>query len=179
MTDSPTASSPIADTPVDSRLTVRVLQVWKKLAVTGLPRRSQINPKAFEPDWSNCFMIDLDPDVSKSRFAYIGNSLSKLAPAKTERQFFSECPEGTLRNLLASHIQRVVEKKEPTNSAGSAQHGGTVFLYRTALLPLSEIGDQVDGILAAFIYREVSVQNDFPIAEIMPEYGRPKLSVVR
>jgi hypothetical protein len=179
MTDSPISNSPIADTPIDSRLTVRVLKVWKKLSGDGLPRRSQIDPKQFEPDWSNCFMIDLDPELSKSRFSYVGNSLSTLAPAKGERQFLSECPEGTLRSLLAPHIQRVVEKREPTSSAGSAQHGGSVILYRTALLPLSEIGYQVDGILAAFIYREVSVQNEFPIAEITPEYGRPKLSVVR
>ncbi len=179
MTDTPTADTPIADTPIDSRLTVRVFEVWKKLAAHGLPRRSQINPKEFEPDWSNCFMIDLDPELSKSRFSYVGNSLSDLAPASTERQFLSECPEGTLHTLLAPHIQRVVERKEPSHSAGSAQHGEAFILYRTVLLPLSEIGDQVDGLLAAFIYREVSVQNELPIAEIIPEIRRTKLSVVR
>ena len=179
MTDRPPASFPIADAPIDSRLTVRVLEVWKKLAADGLPRRSQIDPKEFEPDWSNCFMIDLDPELSKSRFSYIGDSLSRFAPAKTERQYLSDCPEGTLRALLAPRIERVVEKREPTNSAGSAQHGGSVILYRTALLPLSETGDQVDGILAAFIYREVSVENEFPVTEVTPEYGRPKLSIVR
>ena len=89
MTDTPIADTPITDTPIDSRLTVRVFEVWKKLAADGLPRRSQIDPKEFEPDWSNCFMIDLDPELSKSRFSYVGNSLSDLAPASTERQFLS------------------------------------------------------------------------------------------
>jgi hypothetical protein len=46
-------------------------------------------------------------------------------------------------------------------------------------LPLSETGNRVDGILAAFIHREVSVKNEIPVDEIMPDYGRPKLSVVR
>ena len=124
-------------------------------------------------------MIDLDPELSKSRFSYVGNSLSDLAPASPQRQYLSECPEGTLRTLLSPHIQRVIEEKEPSHSAGSAQHGETFILYRMVLLPLSEIGDQVDGLLAAFIYREVSVQNELPIDEVIPETGRPKLSVVR
>lgn len=169
----------MSEISLDSRLTVRVLQVWKKLAGAGLPRRSQIDPRDLEPDWSNCLMIDLDPAISQSRFSYIGKALQDLTSVTFERRSLSEYHGGIFLKLLAPHIPRVIEKKIPVHFAGSAQHNDKDILYRTVLLPLSEIGDQVDGILAGIIYREISVQKDPPVAERLVEHRHGRLSVVK
>jgi len=150
---------------LDSRLTVRVLQVWKELATAGLAKRSQIDPRDFGPDWSNCFVIDLDPIVPQSRFSYVGNALRDLIPVTFEGKTFSELHKETLLKLLNPHILRVMTDKMPVKFAGSAAHDNKDILYRTVLMPLSEIGDQVDGLVAATSYREISVQKELPAAE--------------
>jgi hypothetical protein len=155
----------MTESPLDRRLTVRVQTAWKKNAGTGFPRRAQIDPRDFGTDWSHCLMIDLDPVTSRSRFAHVGSALRDPTWPTFDRQSVSECLEGTLLELLARHIPRVVAKRKPVSFAGSAQHDDSEILYRTILLPLSETEDQVDGILAAIAYREVSVDEELRNSE--------------
>ena len=155
----------MTDTPLDRRLTVRVQTVWKKVTGAGFPRRAQIDPRDFGTDWSHCLMIDLDPVTSRSRFAHVGSALRDPTWPTFDRQSVSECLEGSLLELIARHIPRVVAKKKAINFAGSAQHDENEILYRTILLPLSETADRVDGILAAIAYREVSVDEELRSSE--------------
>lgn len=153
------------ESQLDSRLTVRVLRVWKELAAAGLPKRSQVDPRDFGADWSNCVMIALNPIVAKSRFSYVGSGLQTFISVPYKRKTFAKLQEETLLKLLNQHIPQVVADKMPLKFADSAQHNGKSILYRTVLLPLSEIGKQVDGILAGLTYREVSVEKQLPAAE--------------
>jgi hypothetical protein len=82
-----------------------------------------------------------------------------------DRQSVSECLEGSLLELVTRHIARVTEKKKPISYGGSACHEDGDILYRTILLPLSEAGDKIDGVLAAVAYREVTVAHEIPLAE--------------
>jgi hypothetical protein len=149
----------------ERRLTTRVHAVWKKIAGGGYPRRSQIDPRDFGTDWSNCMMIDLDQVTARSRFAYLGNALRDPTWPTFDRQAISECLDGTLLELVTRHIQRVTVKKQPVSFGGSARHDESEILYRTVLLPLSEHGDRIDGILAAIAYREVTVAEELPLTE--------------
>ena len=155
----------MTESPIDRRLTVRVQTVWKKIAGTGFPRRAQIDPRDFGSDWSHCLMIDLDPVTSHSRFAHVGSALRDPTWPTFDRQSVSECLEGTLLELIARHIPRVVAKGKAINFAGSAQHDESEILYRTILLPLSETQDKVDGILAAIAYREVTIDEELRSSE--------------
>ncbi len=156
----------------ERRLTTRVHTVWKKIAGGGYPRRSQIDPREFGNDWSNCMMIDLDQVTARSRFAYLGNSLRDPTWPTFDRQPISECLQGTLLELVTRHIQRVTVKKSPISFGGSARHDESEILYRTVLLPLSENGERIDGILAAIAYREITVAEEVPLAEgLMADHG--------
>ena len=139
--------------------------MWKKIAGGAFPRRSQIDPRDFGNDWSNCLMIDLDQVTHRSRFAYLGNSLRDPTWPTFDRQAISECLEGTLLELVTRHIQRVTVKKSPVSFGGSARHDESEILYRTILLPLSENGDRIDGILAAIAYREITVAEELPLVD--------------
>ncbi len=149
----------------ERRLTTRVHAVWKKIAGSGYPRRSQIDPRDFGNDWPNCMMVDLDQVTARSRFAYLGNALRDPTWPTFDRQPISECLEGTLLELVTRHIPRVAVKKSPVSFGGSARHDEGEILYRTVLLPLSENGERIDGVLAAIAYREVTVAEEVPLTE--------------
>jgi hypothetical protein len=148
----------------ERRLTSRVLTVWKRLAGEGFPKRSQLDPREFGVDWANCMMIDIDRVPAKSRFSYVGNALRDPTWPTFDRQCVSECLEGTLLELVTRHIKRVADRKKPVSFGGPGVHDDGDILYRTILLPLSEDGVHVDGILAAVAYREVTVGEEIPLS---------------
>jgi hypothetical protein len=141
----------------ERRLTARVHAVWKKLAGSGLPRRSQIDSADFGLDWANCLMIDVDQMPQRSRFSYVGIALRDPTWPTFDRQSISECLEGSLLELVTRHIPRVAVTRNPVSFGGTAVHDETSILYRTVLLPLSETGERVDGVLGAIAFREVSL----------------------
>ena len=154
--------------PQERRLTTRVLTIWKKIAGKGFPKRSQVDPRDFGSDWANCVMIDIDKIPGNSRFSHVGNGLRDATWPTFDRQCVSECLEGSLLELVTRHIGRVAEKKKPVSFGGSASHEEGDILYRTILLPLSEAGNKIDGILAAVAYREVSIADEIPLADNLP-----------
>jgi len=141
----------------ERRLTARVHAVWKKIAGTGLPRRSQIDPADFSLDWPNCLMIDVDQVPLRSRFSFVGVALRDPSWPTFDRQSIAECLDGSLLELVTRHIARVAVTRNPISFGGTAVHDETSILYRTVLLPLSETGDRVDGVLGAIGFREVSL----------------------
>lgn len=157
---------------LERRLTSRVLTVWKKIAGDRFPKRSQLDPIAFGADWANCLIIDIDDVVSRSRFAHVGSALRDPTWPTFDRQCISECLEGTLLNLVTRRIPKVLETNKPANFGGSATHDESDILYRTILLPLSETGKKIDGILAAVGYREISVAPETSLRDFSVEsYG--------
>src|SRR5215471_945891 len=158
----------------ERRLTTRVHTVWKRIAGASLPRRSQIDPTEFGVDWANCLMIDLDQVPARSRFAYVGNALRDPTWPTFDRQCVSDCLEGSLLELVTRHIPRVAVTKKPISFAGSAMHDDAQILYRTVLLPLSENGERIDGLLGAIAYREVTANEEIPLSEAAPEKQMPQ-----
>jgi hypothetical protein len=143
---------------VDRRLVMRVLARWRSLARDGrrYPRRSQLDPQLFGQDWSNCLLIDVDPLTEHSRLAYVGDALRDPAWPPFERQRISECLNDTLLQLATAKIPVVIAQGAPIGFGGPAMHNDTPMLYRCILLPLSEGGEDIDGILGAVNYREVA-----------------------
>jgi hypothetical protein len=160
----------MTETP-DRRLVVRVHNIWKKAAGDVMPRRSQIDPREFGADWANCILIDLDPVPGRSRFSHVGENLRDPTWPTFDRQCVSECLEGSLLELVTRHISKLTTKRKPISLAGSAVHDEADILYRTTLLPLSETGDKIDGVLAAVAYREVTVAQELLLVETLPEPG--------
>jgi hypothetical protein len=139
----------------DRRLVMRVLSQWREMAGgRGVPRRSQIDPQPFGQDWSNCLLIDVDPEPSQSRLAFIGERLRDPTWPTFDRQCIAECAEHTLLHSAASHIDRVIAEREGL-AEGVGLHIGTPVLYRSILLPLSEDGRRIDGVLGAVNCREI------------------------
>jgi hypothetical protein len=139
----------------DRRLVMRVLAQWQTLAAgRGMPRRSQIDPRRFGLDWGSCLLIDVDPEPQHSRLAFIGERLRDPTGPAFERQRLDECLEDTLLYSATAEIERVVAERAPV-AEGVATHEGAAVLYRSILLPLSEDGRRIDGVLGAANCRDV------------------------
>jgi hypothetical protein len=157
----------------DRRLTMRVLARWRSLAAgRRFPRRSQLDPLVIGPDWANCLIIDVDPRMDQSRLAFVGDALRDPAWPHFERQRIAECLTDTLLQLATSKIPEVIARGAPIGFGGPATYNEAPILYRSILLPLSEAGAEIDGILGAVSYREVSERDEVPTDERFAEAWR-------
>ena len=135
---------------------MRVLTQWRDMGGTGgLPRRSAIDPQRFGRDWANCLLIDVGAETHASRFSFVGENLRDPNWPTFERQCISECVEQTLLHCATSFIDRVLVEHASV-AEGIGTHRGTPVLYRSILLPLSEDGSRVDGVLGATNFRDVA-----------------------
>jgi hypothetical protein len=145
----------------EHRLIMRVLAHWRALADgRGPPRRSQIDPRAFGEDWRHCLLIDLDPRAECSRLSFVGESLRDPSWPTFERQSIADCQKDSLLHVATSYVARVVAKGVPISSGGIGIHYGMPIVYRSILLPLSEGGGKIDGMLGAANYREIPVAEE-------------------
>ncbi len=140
----------------EQRLTMRVLAHWRAFAAGNeFPRRAQIDAQRIGQDWSYCLMIDLDPDLARSRFSFVGDQLRDPSWPIFERQYVTDCLENTLLHLATSYLDRVVSRRSAISAGGTGIHLGTPIIYRSILMPLSEGDGRIDGIFGAANYREI------------------------
>lgn len=145
------------DNNQERRLTARVEKEWRGSCQSSHPRRSDINRAKFGNDWDFCFIVDLNDNTPDSRFSYVGTRLrEEFGSPISDRQRLSEISEGSLLALAAREIGKVKELKQSVVKSGRAVHEDTEILYRAILLPLSENGLVIDGVLGAIGYREVA-----------------------
>jgi hypothetical protein len=164
--------SSLAPQQREHRLVMRVLAQWQALAQGGsLPRRAQIDPRAFGDDWQHCMLIDLASSAEHSRLAFVGESLRDPSWPTFERQSIADCQKDSLLYVATSYIGRVVAKRVPISSGGVGIHHGVPIIYRSILLPLSESGDKIDGLLGAANFREIPVEEEIHTLRAHPVSG--------
>jgi hypothetical protein len=140
---------------IDRRLVKRVLARWQDMVEEGrFPRRSQIVPDMFGEDWANCFIVDIDPDLGRSRLAFVGETIRDPAWASVDGKSIGDCGDGTVIRLAVTRIPSLLKRRAPINFGGYAMHAEGHISYRSILLPLAEDGQTIDGVLAAINYRE-------------------------
>jgi hypothetical protein len=160
----------------EQRLVLRVLTQWRSLCRNdALPRRSQVDPRLFAQDWANCLLIDVDPKLECSRFAYIGDNLRDPSAPPVDRQSLAECEETTLLYAATSYASRVLAKRAPISTGGVGVHQGAPVVYRSILLPLAEDGEHIDGMLGAANFREIPATEDVHPAKEPP----PRIRLLR
>jgi hypothetical protein len=163
----------------EQRLIMRVLAQYRGLCRgTGLPRRAQINPALFGRDWAHCLLVDLDPHLEASRFAYIGEKLGDPTWPAFERQTLADCGENTLLHAATIYAPRVLTRRLPISRGGIGLHQHTPIVYRSILLPLSESGTTIDGLLGAANFREIPVREEIhPLQSHATDVAQTAVSV--
>lgn len=145
----------------EQRLTMRILSTWRTLCRgSHPPRRAQIDPMLFGSDWANCMLIDIDPELDRSRLAYVGSKLRDPSWPPLDRQTLAECEAGTLLHAMMSSAPRILAKGLPMSSGGVVNYEGEPVVYRSILLPIAESSGRIDGLLAAASFRVISVEEE-------------------
>jgi len=108
-------------------------------------------------------MIDIAPELRRSRFSHVGSALRDASWPTFDRQCLAECLDGSLLELVTRHVPRLLQANKPVTAGGQAVHEEINILYRTVLLPLSEGGHHIDGVLAAVGYREIAATADISV----------------
>src|SRR5258707_14671830 len=89
----------------EQRLVMRVLAQWRALADGRfLPRRAQIDPRAFGEGWRHCLLIDLDPKAERSRLAFVGGSLRDPSWPPLRRPSLADCQKDLLLHVATSQF---------------------------------------------------------------------------
>lgn len=145
----------------ERRLTDRMLAKWSAISNGArMPRLAEITPAAFGDDWRHCILVELDPVLWRSRIDHVGETLRNRDRTKDTPQILNDYAEGSLLRLAVSKIPAAIVKRCPIVFGGAAPHGGKTMLYRAILLPISEDNEQVDHVLGALNYRDISATAD-------------------
>jgi hypothetical protein len=149
------------NTPLDSparemRLTMRVLARWRDLCSgREFPRLADIDPAAFGEDWCCCLSIRMDPTPLLSRFVYIGDTLFAPADESFVGKTIADSHDNTILHKATAYLGRVIDRRVPISVGGATLHLGHPIVFRSILLPLSDNGGDIDGMLGAANFREI------------------------
>ncbi len=156
----------VTSLPEERRAIMRIHAIWQRLAGEGIPKRSQIDPKAFGPDWVHCLFIELESETLQPRFSFPGSNLPDHPFPSFDENCISQRLAETLLTLAGKHVPRVLQTRTPLGYGGTASHAGNDILYRIVLLPLSDDGERVDAFLAAMTYRDVPETRELPVSDM-------------
>lgn len=141
-----TACPPVAI--VERRLVRNLLSYWeRRRGEREFPSLQDIDPAEIAELWPSCFVLDTASNHRFPYFRYLGRSL-----ARHSGTFLSGKRDWTL-SLLDKAVYRyreAVERREPVLVEEELTlYDGTMLLFRSALLPLSDDQQTINFILGA------------------------------
>jgi hypothetical protein len=142
---------------MERRLVLRVLAHWRKLcADREYPSFFDLDPSAIPDMWKNCFVLEIFEDDSEPRFRAMGEALAAQLDLSLIDQPVSTAPEKSLPGVAISFLDEVLEKGVPISRGDEFfKDDSTRVLFRSIILPMSDDGDTINGILGAVNCREV------------------------
>ena len=142
---------------MERRLVLRLLAHWRTLCDDrDYPSFFDLDPAAIPEMWKNCFVLEIFEDGSEPRFRAAGETLAAEVDFSLIDQPLSVVPEKTLPGVATSFLDEVLNKGVPISRGDEFfKDDGTKVLYRSILLPMSDDGETINGILGAVNCREV------------------------
>lgn len=133
-----------------------MLHYWRERAGAGaFPLLRDIDLAALGEDSGYCLLIRLAATIERSSFLYVGRNLCRPEGAGLEGRAVLDCPPQTVLHRATSYLSRVVDKGVPVSMGGAIVAPGSLILYRSILMPLSEDGSTLTAVFGAANSREV------------------------
>lgn len=135
----------------ERRLVQRVLAHWRSIRHDGaLPCFSDVDFSDSPDVESHSFVVDLDGETSAPTFVGIGDNLAAHLEASLVGRPVSAAPNDCLPGAATSYIDEILDKGAPVSRGGELiTADGRTLLYRSILLPMSDDGETITGILGA------------------------------
>jgi len=142
---------------MERRLVHRLLAYWRGLQLEEeFPSFAAIDPEEIPDIWNNIFVLEVVGNESDPVFRAFGDEIAAHYDTSLIDRHISEVPESTLVSLSVGYLDEVLTKGVPISRGGGfIKEDGTEVLYRSILLPMSDDGETISGILGAANCREV------------------------
>lgn len=141
---------------VERRLALRLLTYWREICGDRqFPSFSDLDPLSIPEMWSHCFVLDAAGYQEDPVFRLVGDEIASRIAIDLVGRHVSAVPENTLFHVATSYCPTVMAKQAPISRGGEfVSLQGVHILYRSVLLPMSDDGEVVSGILGAANCRE-------------------------
>jgi hypothetical protein len=142
---------------MERRLVLRLLSYWRSLCGTSdFPSFVDVDPDEIPDMWPHCFVIEIFEDDSEPVFRALGDELAASVDYSLNGLGITQAAESTLPAVAIAFLPEVLQKGVPVSRGDEFfKADGTQVLYRSILLPMSDDGDNISGILGAVNCREI------------------------
>ncbi len=143
---------------MERRLVLRLLSHWRTLGGERVfPSFAELEPVRIPDMWDNCLVLDVAGYQDNPVFRSIGSDLMAYAGMDLVNRHVTDAPQNTLVAVSVSYAAEVLRKGVPISRGGEFfKPDGVRVLYRSILLPMSDDGKTVSGLLGAANCREVT-----------------------
>ena len=130
-------------------------EYWRsKCGDRRMPRRSDICPTEIPALLPMLFLVDLEHDPFRVRYRVVGTSAVEMSGRDYTGLYLDEIRFNKPDELLALYRQAAEERQPAFRSGVWHFPDGMARAFETAILPLSEDGEQVTQCLAIEDYQE-------------------------
>ncbi len=143
---------------IDRRMVLQMLAYWRKLrGDRTFPSFEDVDPRAIAEIWVNVFVLDLAGYPDNPLFRLVGDSFTAFTGSPLRNIRISEVPANTLAAKSVSYYREVIEMGVPISRGGEfVKSDWTKVLYRSVILPMSDDGATISGLLGAANCRELA-----------------------
>ena len=136
----------------DRRL-AETLRVWRKLSGTRFaPTRHDIDPADFRQMLGRLALVDILPEESGPacyRYRLMGTRLSAQDACDLTGKRLSDHPKADLQPIVQAAFDAACDTRRPAYREDVRQDGPHRYTYARLVLPLSDDGQTVTGLLLA------------------------------
>ena len=136
-----------SENPRERRLVLRLLGYWRDLCgERDWPAASDVVSADMDDMWDYSFILDFKG--SEPVFRHFGNWHTEFYGADMSGQAVSALARDTLAERSTYYFAEVLRRRIPITYGGEVtEPGGRKILYRSILMPLSDDGINMTGIL--------------------------------
>jgi hypothetical protein len=144
---------------MERRMVLQMLAHWRELrGDRTYPSFQDIDPLTIPEIWCNVFVLDLVGYAKDPLFRLAGDTFTATTGASLRNIRISEVPPNTLAEQSVSYYREVIERGVPISRGGEfTKSDGTRVLYRGVILPMSDDGSKISGLLGAANSREAAL----------------------
>lgn len=149
---------------LERRLVLRLLSYWRELCGERCyPSFADVDPAAIHDMWDSAFVIEVVGHEQDPVIRHAGAEFVASSPVPLNGVRLSAVPSDTLARHALSYVQAVIAKGVPISRGGEfvrqTANGPIRVLYRSILMPMSDDGESISGLLGAANCREVPVED--------------------
>ncbi len=158
--DTQSKASEQSDTPqgMERRMVLRLLAHWRDWCGSDrFPSFENVEPAAIEEMWGYCFVLDFLGFTDDPVIRMVGDDLLAYLPGPIAHIRLSEAPPKSLIEHAAGYYGEVLSREVPISRGGQfKKYDGKKVLFRSIILPMSDDGYTISGLLGAANCREVA-----------------------